>query len=131
MLFAAQNMKFMNRNYSLFYGEKNAENLIHSDFLPEEIHIATDNGDRGFHGTVIELIKEFIPSSILACGPEPMLRCIAEKAKKEHLKAWLSLEARMACGFGVCQCCVIDTKHGYKRVCSDGPVFPADEVLLD
>ena len=45
-------------------------------------------------------------------------------------KGCLSLEARMGCGFGACMGCSIETTNGPKRVCKEGPVFEASEVLL-
>ncbi|MFH0828476.1 MAG: hypothetical protein V1919_04845, partial [Candidatus Omnitrophota bacterium] len=47
------------------------------------------------------------------------------------ISAQVSLEAHMACGIGACLGCVVNTKTGYKRVCQDGPVFRADEILWD
>ena len=41
----------------------------------------------------------------------------------------LSLEERMGCGFGACMGCTLETKHGPKRVCKDGPVFEKEELL--
>ncbi|MCR5520284.1 MAG: dihydroorotate dehydrogenase electron transfer subunit [Lachnospiraceae bacterium] len=61
-----------------------------------------------------------------ACGPLPML-----KALKKSVGDFgeLSLEERMGCGFGACVGCSVKTAKGFKKVCADGPVFPADEVL--
>ncbi len=61
-----------------------------------------------------------------ACGPLPML-----KALKKSVGTFgeLSLEERMGCGFGACVGCSVKTTKGFKKVCADGPVFPADEVL--
>ncbi|MDX8402481.1 MAG: dihydroorotate dehydrogenase electron transfer subunit [Mariprofundaceae bacterium] len=66
---------------------------------------------------------------ILACGPHPMLAAVARLANRLGLPAQLSLEEYMACGIGGCAGCVVRTqeKDGahYRRVCVDGPVFPA------
>ena len=43
----------------------------------------------------------------------------------------LSLEARMGCGFGACMGCSIKTTNGPQRVCKEGPIFPAKEVIFD
>ena len=61
-----------------------------------------------------------------ACGPQVMCKFL--KALTE--KGCLSLEARMGCGFGACMGCSIETTNGPKRVCKEGPVFEASEVLL-
>lgn len=101
------------------------------------VHVATDNGSVGFHGNVIELMEQQgLKGSIFACGPTPMLKGIQTYATTYGLEASLSLEERMGCGFGGCVGCVTkiitDTKAGYtyKKVCKDGPVFNAKEVLF-
>ncbi len=118
-----------------------------------EVYIATDDGGRGCKGFVSELFKKvlrFIPrlrsgqaiheSSLdlardrrittYACGPSPMLKCIASICEQEGLSCEVSLEERMACGFGVCLGCAVKVKGeaGYKLVCKDGPVFNAMEI---
>lgn len=68
----------------------------------------------------------------LACGPEPFLRAVQEKAAARGLDCQLSLENRMACGVGACLGCVTDVpgKELPVQVCSRGPVFWAHEVVL-
>lgn len=101
--------------------------------------IATDDGSRGFSGTVVEALKRDIdhledsgsplPASapslrLYACGPSPMLSALDELALERALPAHLSAEQWMACGVGACQGCVLPAKAGgYLRACADGPVF--------
>ena len=56
---------------------------------------------------------------VLACGPEPMLEAVCRLVPSAQL-AW---EAPMACGYGACYGCVVDTGAGLKRLCVDGPVL--------
>ncbi len=102
-------------------------------------NIATDDGSYGYHGFITELVEakineefHFSKPTIFACGPNPMLKAVQALAGKYDLKAQISLEARMACGFGVCLGCAVKKAHGegYFKVCHDGPVFNADEVEL-
>ncbi|MDR3085440.1 MAG: dihydroorotate dehydrogenase electron transfer subunit, partial [Christensenellaceae bacterium] len=73
----------------------------------------------------------FAPKSLhVACGPLPMLRAAQKKAAETGADLDLSLEARMACGAGACLGCSCATVSGNRRVCKDGPVFSAREVLL-
>ena len=102
-----------------------------------DVYVTTDDGSVGFKGNVVELMeKEGLKGKIFACGPTPMLKGIQTYAKKYGLEASLSLEERMGCGFGGCVGCVTkivaDTEAGYtyKKVCKDGPVFDAREVLF-
>lgn len=102
------------------------------------VHIATDSGAEGFSGNVIELLDQEALSgdALFACGPGPMLKGVQAWAKTKGIPAQLSLEERMGCGFGACVGCVTkiaaDNESGftYKKVCKDGPVFPAAEVLF-
>jgi dihydroorotate dehydrogenase electron transfer subunit len=99
------------------------------------IKIATDDGSRGSRGTVTDLLKHLLstmnyePSTIYACGPRLMLREITAISKRYNIPAQISLEEHMACGIGACLGCVVNTTTGYKRVCKDGPVFDAKEVI--
>jgi dihydroorotate dehydrogenase electron transfer subunit len=65
---------------------------------------------------------------ILSCGPHPMMMAVAQWAKERGLRAQLSLEARMGCGFGTCVACVTPTRDGLKKVCIDGPVFTVEQL---
>ncbi len=114
-------------------------------FLDEEfetygkVFIATEDGNRGTKGNVIDAIKanQLGADIIFACGPTPMLRGIKEYASEHGIRAQLSMEERMACGIGACLGCVCQSKdvdhHSNvknKRICKDGPVFYAEEVEL-
>jgi dihydroorotate dehydrogenase electron transfer subunit len=77
------------------------------------------------------------PSSIAiyCCGPEPMMHAVAGLTARHRVPCWLSLETPMACGFGACFSCVTRVKltdggWDYRRVCVEGPIFPAEELLL-
>lgn len=65
---------------------------------------------------------------IYTCGPDPMMKAIGRKAIEQNIFCEVSLENMMACGFGVCLCCVQDTKAGHKCVCTDGPVFNVNDL---
>lgn len=103
------------------------------------VSIATDTGSHGVKGTVIDAIKENSVKGkvIYACGPKPMLAAVKKYAAENGIKAWISMEERMACGIGACLGCVCKTteidghsKVHNARVCADGPVFLAEEVEL-
>lgn len=91
--------------------------------------IATDDGSFGFHGNVIDAIKakNIDYDYYYACGPMVMLKSLADFSTAGEL----SLEARMGCGFGACMGCSILTVNGTKRVCKEGPVFDASEVIFN
>lgn len=103
-----------------------------------EVYVATDDGSVGLHGTVVELMnQEAVTGQILyACGPKPMLKALQDYTNKNNIQGQFSLEERMGCGFGACVGCVCKIKsdnevgYTYKKVCKDGPVFDAKEVLF-
>ena len=70
---------------------------------------------------------------IFSCGPTLMLKAISKLAKKYNLSCQVSLEEYMACAVGGCAGCtvLIKTENGneMKRVCVDGPVFEAKNVI--
>lgn len=95
--------------------------------------IATDDGSYGEKGYVTDLIhRHQLKFDIAyACGPIPMLKSL--KISCSTSKMFISLEERMGCGIGACYSCVCKSSHpshSYKKVCSDGPVFAAEEVNL-
>ncbi|MBI5871301.1 MAG: dihydroorotate dehydrogenase electron transfer subunit [Actinobacteria bacterium] len=65
---------------------------------------------------------------IFACGPDAMLAAVARLCSDCGATAQVSVAAHMACGVGACQGCVIRTVDGYRRACSEGPVFPAADI---
>lgn len=92
----------------------------------------TDDGTRGFCGFGTELAAEVLKSTsydmLVTCGPEIMMRKLADLAEEHKIPAQFSLERYMKCGVGICgQCCVDDL--GW-RICKEGPVFWTDEVKL-
>lgn len=95
--------------------------------ITDKFKICTISGDYGIKGTIFEGINEFSNDFVYACGPNAMLKVI----QKKFNKGFLSLEARMGCGIGVCNGCVVKSSDGLnKKVCSDGAIFKIDEVIL-
>lgn len=98
-----------------------------------ETFVATADGTYGFQGFVTDVIdtEQLDFDYLLACGPTPMLRAL--KMKYPDREVYLSMEERMGCGIGACFACVCHTDQSektYVKVCLDGPVFKAEEVLL-
>lgn len=86
-------------------------------------------GKKGFvtnHPVFTEKLNHF--TKIYACGPDQMMKAIGRVALVNGIHCEVSLENMMACGFGVCLCCVEDTKAGHKCVCTDGPVFNVNDL---
>ena len=98
------------------------------------VYIATDDGSSGFHGYPLHLMPlvlcENEVHAVKVCGPDPMMDGIARLARSAGLPCEVSLEKRMACGFGVCLGCTFEGTTGERRkTCTEGPVFAAEEVF--
>ena len=100
-----------------------------------KVMTATDDGSLGLKGRVTQLLENVLKGAsgprvnIYACGPRPMLKELSRLSVKYNVPAEISLEEHMSCGIGACLGCVVGTKSGFKRVCKEGPVFDAGEVI--
>ena len=89
------------------------------------VTVYTEDGSAGARGRVTDDPLRAEDTFLYACGPLPMLRALSALP----LPGQMSLEERMACGFGACMGCTIMTRSGPRRVCAEGPVFPKEELL--
>ena len=114
----------------LLGGRTGADILALEDFrgLPVELELASEDGSVGHRGRVTELLRAGPGEAVYACGPIPMMAAAHELARKHGARCWVSLENQMACGFGVCLGCAVRRESGFAYVCSDGPVFDADQI---
>lgn len=102
------------------------------------LSVSTDDGSYGTHGFALDALRKDFENKkfdiIYACGPKGMLKAIQAFAKESGVPCQISLEERMGCGIGACLTCSCETHEEgagkYKRVCRNGPVFWAEEVVL-
>ena len=129
------------KNTYLFLGARSKSDLC---LLPEfrrlnpYIVVATEDGSLGTKGLITASLEKFLNNSafpiphsrmaLYSCGPSGMSQAIRKISMARRIPAQLSLEARMACGVGLCRVCVCKTGKGYSSVCEDGPVFDAREL---
>lgn len=104
--------------------------------------VTTDDGSCGLRGRVTDAMEEFFRSSIsrgsvraYACGPEPMLRAVAQLCARHGAACELAMERVMGCGMGTCQSCVVPVNDSartegwrYALCCTEGPVFDSSRV---
>ena len=106
------------------------------------VHIATDDGSIGHHGYVTDILKDLLEKTswhrptIYACGPAGMLSAVAKIAANYQVPAQIAMENRMGCAMGVCLGCVCPVRTDadtieYQRVCTEGPVFNATDIVWD
>ena len=134
LLFEAQRMLAL-------VGAGTGERLL-DHLLPEtagggryRIEVATDDGSRGFHGTVTELLERELGglragARVYCCGPPGMIREVSRIAESAGVRCEALMEEIMACGVGACRGCAIETRSGYRTACSDGPVFDTSELVF-
>ena len=108
--------------------------------------LCTDDGSLGFGGLVTQAVEQYLdqtahPAILYTCGPEGMMKRVAQIAAARGLESQIAVERAMACGMGTCQSCVIRVRRKpddpanrggdwvYKLACTDGPVFKGAELL--
>jgi len=113
-------------------GKREDENERRTRTTNTDFQIVTEDGSVGKKGLVTDYLPD-VPngSTLVACGPIPMLEKVKAFYSHSKVNCVLSLEARMGCGYGVCLSCAIGTKDGYKYICKDGPAFRADDIEFD
>ncbi len=106
--------------------------------------VTTDDGSLGFGGLISQPFEAWLAGQdpgevvVYSCGPEAMMRAIGGICLARGIECYLSLERHMACGMGTCQSCVCKTKDhsvdrgwSFKLCCTDGPIFPAGEIVWE
>jgi len=132
-------LKEKGRSFKAIYGVRRKEQLSMLEWIEEngfkdDVIVYTEDGSYGIKGLVTkdleDLIKEKENTALMVCGPKGMMKAVMEVAKKTETPAYLSLESKMACGFGICIGCVVkDTEsNSYVRVCYEGPVFDGHKI---
>jgi dihydroorotate dehydrogenase electron transfer subunit len=119
-------------------GGKTADRIPMStlDSLGMRILITTEDGSAGIHGNALDGIERCCgntsePVDFYTCGPRGMMSAVAAYASERHGDCWVSMEQVMACGVGACMGCAIPIRgtERYARVCTEGPVFHANEIV--
>ncbi len=99
----------------------------------DEFYVATDDGSAGEQGLVTDLLPGYLSSrrlgAVYACGPRPMLAAVVGPCREAGVPCHIAMEQWMGCGVGACLACAVPAAGGgYVRVCTEGPVFPADAI---
>lgn len=132
LFFLAKELQRKNITPHILLGARTESLLLYKrEFaLLGSVYCTTDDGSYGVKGRVTDhpVLHDSI-TSIYTCGPLIMMRAIVRFAKERGLPCEVSLENKMACGIGVCLCCVEATKRGNICCCSEGPVFNSDLLL--
>jgi dihydroorotate dehydrogenase electron transfer subunit len=147
---------------TLCYGARSKNYLAGLDDFRRcglDIRLSTDDGSEGHHGFVTDVLRRVLEeegirgegrgtsdssqqpttdhgprTTVVCCGPEPMMNAVAEIARQYAVPCQVSLETPMACGIGICFTCVAKVRQpdggwDYKRTCVEGPVFDAEQIV--
>ena len=132
---------------TLFFGVSSKNQfccLDEFEKLGADLVLSTDDGTKGHKGFITGPLDEYlfqkagsINIEMFVCGPTLMMQRVKELSQQYNIKAQVTVENVMACGFGACVGCPVTlarpTKDGtlYKLACKDGPVFNMNEILLN
>lgn len=119
-------------NPSFLLGARSEKDILLFDEFSKhgDVYVSTEDGTAGEKGLVTTnsiLSSDF--DMIYCCGPMPMMKAVAKIAREKNTDCEVSLENVMACGIGVCLCCVEKTVEGNLCVCKEGPVFNINRLL--
>jgi dihydroorotate dehydrogenase electron transfer subunit len=158
LLFAADALAQSGRRSELLFGARDRAHLVglddarrRLDSLGGRLHLCTDDGSRGLHGHVLQLLEKVAakldgPLAIHACGPHGMLKALAAWGVRRQVPTFLAMESVMACGTGVCRGCPLPRSAegvaAYERAprpslygnrewamcCTEGPVFESGDL---
>ena len=129
MYMLARQLREMGKNVRVILGFNTKDEVFYEDefrALGCDVTVTTVDGSHGVKGFVTNAL-DGQQSYYYTCGPLPMIKALLQAA---GTNGEVSMEERMGCGFGACMGCTIQTTQGPKRVCKEGPVFPAEELIL-
>ncbi|MCE8422459.1 MAG: sulfide/dihydroorotate dehydrogenase-like FAD/NAD-binding protein [Candidatus Methanoperedens sp.] len=117
-------------------GARSANLLLWEDKMKavsDELYITTDDGTKGHHGFVTDIVKKLLESGtkidrVVAIGPPVMMRAVAGVTKPFDVKTIVSLNSIMVDGTGMCGACRVLVGNETKFACVDGPEFDAHLV---
>jgi len=122
----------------VIYGARNHSELIFADRIglyAESLLLFTDDGSVGEKGLVTSGLERELGKDndveVFSCGPDVMLKKVSDICLDRGIECFISLEKNMACGIGSCLGCTVKTLDGYKRVCAEGPVFSAKDIVWE
>ena len=137
--------KSVKNDVTAILGFRSADRIILTDEFKEicdNVIITTDDGSAGIHGAVTKPLEELLKTgeytAVMSCGQLLMQKVVAEMCARYNVSCQVSLEERMGCGVGACLVCACATVNSngitventqMSRVCIEGPVFDANEVV--
>jgi dihydroorotate dehydrogenase electron transfer subunit len=133
MLYLARKLNESGIKQTILLGARTKEDVLEADVFERlgTVLVTTDDGTMGEKGFITQhsvWAEADRFDRIFSCGPEIMMKAVAKLANEKGVDCEVSLEHMMACGIGVCLCCVTETLRGNECVCTEGPVFNTKEL---
>lgn len=133
LIFLAKGLGKREKRPLLLYGGRTQRDLPLAEDAAEDcqIQVSTEDGSLGHQGRVTELLRRALGSNdeVYTCGPDRMMAAVARLCAEANVPCEVSLEAPMACGYGVCLGCAVPAATGgYLYACVTGPCIEAKEV---
>ncbi len=149
----AKALRSLNKEVTVFLGARSLDLVFGIKELGQagcQVQLATEDGSAGAAGFVTLPLEAYLQKNagssagnsssaqlqgLYACGPTPFLKAVSGLCDRYSITAQLSLEERMGCGLGACMGCTVQIKDSagkikQQRVCYEGPVFKAEEVVF-
>jgi len=132
LLFLGKYLRSNGYKPDILLGFRNSERIIeYEEYIKiGQVFLTTEDGSKGERGFVTDhsVFTQRQYNRIYCCGPDSMMKAVADYCNKHNIHCEVSLENLMACGIGACLCCVVDTIKGNLCTCIDGPVFNINEL---
>ena len=131
-------LKQMGNHVTTILGARTKNLLILEDEMnavSDSLLISTDDGSKGHHGLVTEVLKEILENNdikqVVAIGPVPMMKFVCLLTKEFNVETLVSLNPIMIDGTGMCGCCRVSVDGKTKFACVDGPEFDGHKCDFD
>ena len=144
LYFLAEELRGLGKQVNMITGARSHDRVfkpIEGKRLADTVVITTEDGSMGERGLVTDVLPAMIERTgaevVYACGPNRMLRAVAEACRERRLICQVAVEEMMACGVGVCWTCAVPliARDGASwwnvRACMEGPVFNAARIWWD
>jgi len=132
LLFLAKYLKSKGYVADILLGFRSRKRIIEFEEYEKlgKVFLTTEDGSAGEKGYVTDhpVLRSADYDKVYCCGPELMMKRIAEHCRQKKIACEVSLENLMGCGIGACLCCIVDTVRGNLCSCIDGPVFNINDL---
>jgi dihydroorotate dehydrogenase electron transfer subunit len=136
LIFLAEALYNKGMESTFIYGGRTVKDLVFQGRIARSstLLMTTEDGSAGVQGRVTDVLDTALKNrskvTLYACGPEAMLKALADIARTKGTPLEVALEQAMACGMGTCKGCAVHAADGkFRYVCSDGPVFDAQAIF--